>query len=208
MILQLNVSLFVLFMYCVCQACAFVHCCYCGHLTGKGWPLGPLFVVILLLSHSVSWDRLGTWLYRFLIIAVFLTLLTLKIQVTVICTTRGELRLISIRNPSIYTMDHGNDIGLNRLKCIKIFCYQSSTCSTSPIWLCSQSSYSHILKICLQLEIRFPRSFVDRVSSLLWPWSQRSISSIFKAVLRLKPRISLSFWWRGIHIQYNDWLWR
>ena len=43
---------------------------------GKGltsWLLFVMFIVILLLSHFVSWDRCGTWLYRFLIPAVFLT---------------------------------------------------------------------------------------------------------------------------------------
>ena len=44
---------------------------------GKGlanWLLFVIFIVILLLSHLVSWDRCGTWLYRFMILAVFLTL--------------------------------------------------------------------------------------------------------------------------------------
>ena len=44
---------------------------------GKGltsWLLYVMFIVILLLSHFVSWDRCGTVLYRFLIVAVFLTL--------------------------------------------------------------------------------------------------------------------------------------
>ena len=44
---------------------------------GKGvtsWLLFVMFIVNLLLSHSVSWDRCGTWLYRFLVLAVFLTL--------------------------------------------------------------------------------------------------------------------------------------
>ena len=31
-----------------------------------------MFIVFLLLSHVVSWVRFGTWLYRFLIFAVFL----------------------------------------------------------------------------------------------------------------------------------------
>ena len=42
---------------------------------GKGltsWLLFGLFIVILLLCHLVSWDRCGTWLSRFLILAVFL----------------------------------------------------------------------------------------------------------------------------------------
>ena len=44
---------------------------------GKGltsWLLFVMFAVILLLSHLVSWDRCGTSLYPFLILAVFLTL--------------------------------------------------------------------------------------------------------------------------------------
>ena len=43
---------------------------------GKGltsWILFMVFIVILLHSHLVSWDRCGTRLYRFLILAVFLT---------------------------------------------------------------------------------------------------------------------------------------
>ena len=44
---------------------------------GKGltsWLLFVIFIVILLRSHLVSWDRCGTLLYRFLIFAVFHTL--------------------------------------------------------------------------------------------------------------------------------------
>ena len=44
---------------------------------GKGltsWLLFVMLIVILLLSNLVSWDRCGTWLYWFLILAVFLTL--------------------------------------------------------------------------------------------------------------------------------------
>ena len=37
------------------------------------WFLLVMFIVFLLLSHVVSWVRCGTWLYRFLIFAVFLT---------------------------------------------------------------------------------------------------------------------------------------
>ena len=43
---------------------------------GKGlasWLLFVMFIVILLLSHLVSCDRCGTWLYQLLILAVFLT---------------------------------------------------------------------------------------------------------------------------------------
>ena len=38
------------------------------------WLLFVMFIVFFLLSHLVSWDRCGSWLYRFLILAVFLTL--------------------------------------------------------------------------------------------------------------------------------------
>ena len=44
---------------------------------GKGltsWLLFVMFIVSLLLSHFVFWDRRGTQLYGFLILAVFLTL--------------------------------------------------------------------------------------------------------------------------------------
>ena len=38
------------------------------------WLLFVVFIVILLVSHLVSWDRCGTRLYRCLILAVSLTL--------------------------------------------------------------------------------------------------------------------------------------
>ena len=44
---------------------------------GKGltcWLLLVMFIVVLLLSHVVSWVKCGTWLYRFLIFAIFLTM--------------------------------------------------------------------------------------------------------------------------------------
>ena len=47
---------------------------------GKGmtsWLLFMMFNVILLLLH-LSWDRFDTWLYRFLILAVLLTLLIMN----------------------------------------------------------------------------------------------------------------------------------
>ena len=37
------------------------------------WLLLVMFIVFLLLSHVVSWVRCGSWLYCFLIFAVFLT---------------------------------------------------------------------------------------------------------------------------------------
>ena len=44
---------------------------------GKGlnsWLLFVIFNCVLLLSYLVSWDRCGTRFYRFLVLAVFLTL--------------------------------------------------------------------------------------------------------------------------------------
>ena len=44
---------------------------------GKGltsWLLLVMFILFLLLPHVVSWVRCITWLYRFLIVASFLTL--------------------------------------------------------------------------------------------------------------------------------------
>ena len=49
----------------------------CGPLLGKGWPLSPCLwclIVCLSLFHVVSCDRCGTWLYWFLIFALFLTM--------------------------------------------------------------------------------------------------------------------------------------
>ena len=50
------------------------------HLLRKltSWLLLVMLIVFLLLPHMVSWVRCGNWLYRFLIFAIFLTLLTTK----------------------------------------------------------------------------------------------------------------------------------
>ena len=53
---------------------------------GKGltsWLLFVMFIVVLLLSHVVSWVRCGTLLYRFMIFAIFLTftILTFSLKV-------------------------------------------------------------------------------------------------------------------------------
>ena len=49
---------FVLFMSCVCHAFAFFHCWEGKRLTS--WLLFVMFIVVLVLSHLVSWDRCGT----------------------------------------------------------------------------------------------------------------------------------------------------
>ena len=55
-------------IYVLCLSC-FRICSLlpCGHLLGKGWPLGSclwclIVLFFLLLSHVVSWVRCGTWL--------------------------------------------------------------------------------------------------------------------------------------------------
>ena len=71
---------FVFFVSCVSHAFASVHC----GLVVTCWERADLLALvgdvycILLLSHVVSWVRCGTWLYRFLILAIFLTLISIK----------------------------------------------------------------------------------------------------------------------------------
>ena len=62
---------------------------------GKGltsWLLFVMFIVNLLLSHLVSWGSCGTLLYRFLILAVFLTLFMriVHIRPTGRCSTKSQ----------------------------------------------------------------------------------------------------------------------
>ena len=77
-------------IYVLCLSC-FRVCSLlpCGHLLGKGWPLGSRLLclfVFLSLSHVVSWVRCGTWLYRFLIFATFLTFSTLGLRRYMSCS--------------------------------------------------------------------------------------------------------------------------
>ena len=70
---QLCYLCLVFVILCVCSLLP------CGHLLGKGWPLGSrlwCLIAFLSLSYVVSWVWCGAWLYRFLIFATFLTLLT------------------------------------------------------------------------------------------------------------------------------------
>ena len=64
----------VLCLLCFVRVCLYV---LCGHLLGKGWPLGSRLWCLLWVCHFplVSWVRCGTWLYRFLIFAPLLTIL-------------------------------------------------------------------------------------------------------------------------------------
>ena len=51
-------------------------CFPCGHLLGKGWPLGShlwCLTVSFVTFPLLSWVRCGTWLCRFQIFAAFLT---------------------------------------------------------------------------------------------------------------------------------------
>ena len=68
---------FELFISCVCHASASVHCCLVVSYLERDGLLAVVCDVrlcLLLLSHVVSKVRCGTWLYRFLILASFLTL--------------------------------------------------------------------------------------------------------------------------------------
>ena len=64
------------FVFCVSHAFASVHCRYvvtCWEMTGLLALVGDVDL-FLLISHVVSYVRCGTYLYRFLIFASFLTL--------------------------------------------------------------------------------------------------------------------------------------
>ena len=71
---------FVFFVSCVSHAFASVHCC----LVVTCWERADLLTLvgdvycILLLSYVVFWVTCGTWLYRFLIFASFLTFMQTK----------------------------------------------------------------------------------------------------------------------------------
>ena len=106
--------LWILFViYVSCLSC-FLVCSLqpCGHLLGKGWPLGSLvcdvvfLCVFLSLSHVVSWVRCGTWLYRFLIFASLLTLH--QQQQTNFCTMSFLSWVIRIRWLDIELLEYLN----------------------------------------------------------------------------------------------------
>ena len=63
-------------LLCVWYAFAYFHC-YLVVSAGKGltsWLGFVMFNCVFSLYHMVSWVRCGTWLYRYLIFAAFLTL--------------------------------------------------------------------------------------------------------------------------------------
>ena len=58
-------------IYVLCLSCSRVCSLLpCGHQLGKNWPLGSCLWCLIVIV--VSWVRCGTWLYWFLIFAVFL----------------------------------------------------------------------------------------------------------------------------------------
>ena len=76
-VLLLKLWIFYVFVLsCLCYVFVCV-CLYvlCGHLLGKGWPLGSRLrcLTVSVTFPLVSWVRCGTWLYRFLIFAPLLT---------------------------------------------------------------------------------------------------------------------------------------
>ena len=69
-------AVLLLWIICVIFVFCFQAFASCGHLLGKVSPLGScLWCLIVFLSrfHLVSLVRYGSWLYRFLIFAAFLT---------------------------------------------------------------------------------------------------------------------------------------
>ena len=69
---------FLLFMFRACHAFLSVYCSLVVTCWEKAGLLALLYVMlscVLSLSHVVSWDRCGTWLYWFLIFAFLLTIL-------------------------------------------------------------------------------------------------------------------------------------
>ena len=66
----------MLFLSCVCYVFAYVCLLMsCGHLLGKGCPLGSRLSNCEFVTFPlVSWVQCGTGMYRFLILAHFLTL--------------------------------------------------------------------------------------------------------------------------------------
>ena len=70
----------------------------CSHLLGKSWTLASRLwrlIVFLSLSHVVSVVRCGTWLYRFLIFATFLTfMIMLLVMKTIGASDLGCLKYL------------------------------------------------------------------------------------------------------------------
>ena len=68
-----------IFVSCNSHALSSFHCCLVVSCWKRAdyttWLLLVMFIVFLLLYHVVSWVRCGALLYRFLIFAVFLTLI-------------------------------------------------------------------------------------------------------------------------------------
>ena len=71
---------FVLYMSCVCHALTSVHCCLVVTWRERPDLLALFCVVYCDFVTLVSWDRCVTWLYRFLILAVFLTFFHLGVH--------------------------------------------------------------------------------------------------------------------------------
>ena len=72
----------VICVFRVCHAVMSVHCSLVVTCWERADLLALLYVLscVLSLSHVVSWVRCGTWLYRFLIFAFFLTLLSFPLN--------------------------------------------------------------------------------------------------------------------------------
>ena len=92
------------FLSCICYAFVRVSLYVpCGHLLGKGWPLGSRLwwlSVSLLLSHWYPGSGCGTWLYRFLIFAPLFTIALIsawvKILLWIVVLKQGFIRYKNI----------------------------------------------------------------------------------------------------------------
>ena len=99
------------FCYAFLRVCLLIPC---GHLLGKGWPLGSrlwCLIVSLSLSQVVSWVRCGHWLYWFLIFALLLTFTRLqtwrpRFIITVLIFSKFPSTLsFDISDPNILTIE-------------------------------------------------------------------------------------------------------
>ena len=106
---------FVDFYCCFCFVFVFVIltclflaalCLYAGKGLASWFSCIWYFLVVLSLSHTVSWVKCGTWLYRFLLFAFFLTFITTSCEYyfTLFISSHGTLRCLIKSNYIIKTL--------------------------------------------------------------------------------------------------------
>ena len=120
-------------MSCVCHAFASVHCCLVVTWRERAGLLAFVCEVYydFVTSHLVSWDRCGTWLYRFLILAVFLNLVDSSVAYRrTIRWLRGSMELIA---SYVQKVNHWESLKPSCYCLFVVFC-----CFTSQV-----NSYGH-----------------------------------------------------------------